>query len=150
MTRVATLSVRILEMWWVVRDPVARRFMQVIGWAPLSVPTCTLLPCISGIDWPILLKFNVWQEVNSYEAYKSRNWGDCTFARASPDSLSSRKPLSPVPEAAAYPRLQGYWGNQARTRGSWELGYKVPPTKNGKVCGFGSLFFGSGQTLCTK
>ena len=27
---------------------------------------------------------------------------------------------------AAYPRLQGYWGNQARTRGSWELGSKVP------------------------
>ena len=51
---------------------------------------------------------------------------------------------------AAYPRLHGYWGNQARTRGSWELGSKVPPTKNGKVCGFGSLFFGSGQILCTK
>ena len=30
----------------------------------------------------------------SYETYKSRRWGDCTFARASPVSLS-RKPLSP-------------------------------------------------------
>ena len=29
---------------------------------------------------------------NSYEIYKSRRWGDCTFARASPVSLS-RKPL---------------------------------------------------------
>ena len=30
---------------------------------------------------------------NSYEIYKSRRWGDCTFARASPASLS-RNPLS--------------------------------------------------------
>ena len=30
---------------------------------------------------------------NSYEIYKSRRWDDCTFARASPVSLS-RKPLS--------------------------------------------------------
>ena len=30
---------------------------------------------------------------NSYQIYKSRWWGDCTFARASPVSLS-RKPLS--------------------------------------------------------
>ena len=29
----------------------------------------------------------------SYVIYKSRRWGDCTFARASPVSLS-RKPLS--------------------------------------------------------
>ena len=34
--------------------------------------------------------------------------------------------------AAAYPRLQGYWGNQARTRGSWELGSKVPPDQKRK------------------
>ena len=34
--------------------------------------------------------------------------------------------------AVAYPQLQGYWGNQARTRSplSWELGSKVCPTKN--------------------
>ena len=31
--------------------------------------------------------------LNSYESYKSRRWGDCTFARASPVSLS-RKRLS--------------------------------------------------------
>ena len=30
---------------------------------------------------------------NSHKIYKSRRWGDCTFARASPVSLS-RKPLS--------------------------------------------------------
>ena len=32
-------------------------------------------------------------DANSYEIYKSRRWGDCTFARASPVSLS-RKPFS--------------------------------------------------------
>ena len=62
--------------------------------------------------------------------------------------LSASRVTVTQTRAAAYPRLQGYWGNQARTRGSWELGSKVPPTKNGKVGGFGSLFFGSGQILC--
>ena len=35
--------------------------------------------------------------------------------------------VQPSSFPAAYPRFQGYWGNQARTRGSWELGSKVPP-----------------------
>ena len=56
---------------------------------------------------------------NSYEIYKSRRWGDCTFARASPVSLS-RKPLSPDNEATpktdisfalarSSPNMASYW-----------------------------------------
>ena len=58
---------------------------------------------------------------NSYEIYKSRRWGDCTYARASPVSLS-RKPLSPDIEASpktnlpisfalarSSPNMASYW-----------------------------------------
>ena len=58
---------------------------------------------------------------NSYDIYKSRRWGDCTFARASPVSLS-RKPLSPDIEATpktnlpisfalarSSPNMASYW-----------------------------------------
>ena len=38
------------EIWWVVSDPVAMRFMQVIGWAPLQVRTCKPDLRISGTD----------------------------------------------------------------------------------------------------
>ena len=31
---------------------------------------------------------------------------------------------------AAYPRLQGYWGNRHVPEVSWELGSKVPSSKN--------------------
>ena len=41
---------------------------------------------------------------NSYEIDKSRRWGDCTFARAFPVSLS-RKPLSLDIEATPKNRL---------------------------------------------
>ena len=59
------------------------------------------------------------QRPNNYEIYKSRRWGDCTFARASPVSLS-RKPLSPDIEATSKrlisfglarssPNMASYW-----------------------------------------
>ena len=50
------------EIWWVVRNPVAMRFMQDIGWVPLHVRTCTPHLRISGTDWPIVLKFDVCEE----------------------------------------------------------------------------------------
>ena len=56
-----------------------------------------------------------------YDIYKSRRWGDCTFARASAVSLS-RKPLSPDIEATpktnlpisfalarSSPNMASYW-----------------------------------------
>ena len=48
------------EIWWVIRVPVAMCFMQVFGWAPLHVRTCTPYLRISRTDWPIVLKFDVW------------------------------------------------------------------------------------------
>ena len=77
---------------------------------------------------------------NSYEIYKSRRWGDCTFARASPVSLS-RKPLSPDIEATpktnlpisfalarSSPNMASYWfykivgveGDTAILRPDWQ------------------------------
>ena len=60
-----------------------------------------------------------------YDIYKSRRWGDCTFARASAVSLS-RKPLSPDIEATpktnlpisfalarSSPNMASYWYNVA-------------------------------------
>ena len=35
-------------------------FMQVFGWAPLHVRTCTPYLRISRTDGPIVLKFDVW------------------------------------------------------------------------------------------
>ena len=43
---------------------------------------------------------------------------------------------------AAYPRLQGYWGNQARTRGSWVLGSKEPLPKTEKSADLAHDFSG--------
>ena len=38
------------EIWWVIRVPVAMCFMQVFGWAPLHVRTCTPYLRISRTD----------------------------------------------------------------------------------------------------
>ena len=48
------------EIWWVIRVPVAMCFMQVFGWTPLHVRTCTPYLRISRTDCPIALKFDVW------------------------------------------------------------------------------------------
>ena len=52
--------------------------------------------------------------------------------------------------AAAHPRLQGYWGKQARIRGLLGVGTQGTPTENWEVCGFGPLFFGGGHILYEK
>ena len=47
-----------------------------------------------------MVKFDVGLGPNNHKVCKSRRWSDCTYARASPVSLS-RKLLSPVPEVAS-------------------------------------------------
>ena len=76
---------------------------------------------ISGSEWPIVLNLMCGWRPNSYEIYRSLRWGDCTFARATPVSLSW-KPLSPDIEATpktnlpisfalarSSPNMASYW-----------------------------------------
>ena len=56
----------------------------------------------------------------------------------------------PSLEAAAYLRLQGYWGNQARIRGLLGVGTQGTPYQNLKSLRIRPTFFGSDHILCAK
>ena len=67
-----------------------------MGWGHLCMCARAPPPPISVSEDPIdQFCYNLMcgYRPNSYEIYKIRRWGDCTFARASPVSLP-RKPLS--------------------------------------------------------
>ena len=95
-TRVATLSVRILEIWYVVRCSLAIHFTKGMGRVPSSarahVQLCTQRFCISGTAWPIVFKFGEWVVGHELCAFH-KSWVGylCTCARAHRASASQER-----------------------------------------------------------